>query len=228
MNHSFKKNIAFTFLTLVGILSLTSCKDSDMEVFVAQDTRNQELIEAIKAIPEPKKEVADKDIEKDKDYIYLMPNGYTDYIKSNNGSRDGYYGYVDLGLSVKWATNNFNNPLNDNDGNISANDLYKKEQEEITSVERPGTKEYNQQYPAIMSYDEYLEYLDMEKLQKEYHAYDRYVTEMKNAYNSAVENFITIPFLFMSTSRKREDAMPGEHSTTGHKSLIAIRTLPRI
>ena len=87
MNHSFKKNIAFTFLTLVGILSLTSCKDSDMEVFVAQDTRNQELIEAIKAIPEPKKEVADKDIEKDKDYIYLMPNGYTDYIKSYNGSR---------------------------------------------------------------------------------------------------------------------------------------------
>lgn len=51
MNHSFKKNIAFTFLTLVGILSLSSCKDSDMEVFVAQDTRNQELIEAIKAIP---------------------------------------------------------------------------------------------------------------------------------------------------------------------------------
>lgn len=146
MNHSFKKNIAFTFLTLVGILSLTSCKDSDMEVFVAQDTRNQELIEAIKAIPEPKKEVADKDIEKDKDYIYLMPNGYTDYIKSNNGSRDGYYGYVDLGLSVKWAT----------------------------------------------------------------------------------KNFITIPFLFMRTSRKREEAMPGEHSATGHKSLIAIRTLPRI
>ena len=71
MNHSFKKNIAFTFLTLVGILSLTSCKDSDMEVFVAQDTRNQELIEAIKAIPEPKKEVADKDIEEDKVIIAL-------------------------------------------------------------------------------------------------------------------------------------------------------------
>lgn len=73
MNHSFKKNIAFTFLTLGGILSLSSCKDSDMEVFVAQDTRNQKLIEAIKAIPEPKKEVADEDIEEDKDYIYLMP-----------------------------------------------------------------------------------------------------------------------------------------------------------
>lgn len=55
MNHSFKKNIAFTFLTLGGILSLSSCKDSDMEVFVAQDTRNQKLIEAIKAIPERKK-----------------------------------------------------------------------------------------------------------------------------------------------------------------------------
>lgn len=189
MNHSFKKNIAFTFLTLGGILSLSSCKDSDMEVFVAQDTRNQKLIEAIKAIPEPKKEVADEDIEEDKDYIYLMPDGYTDYIDSNNGSRGGYYGYVDLGLSVKWATNNFNNPLNYNDGNISANDLYKKEQEKITYVERPGTKEYNQQYPAVMSYDEYLEYIDMEKLQKEYYAYDSYVTKMKNAYNSAVRTF---------------------------------------
>ena len=63
-----------------------------MEVFVAQDTRNQKLIEAIKAIPEPKKEVADEDIEEDKDYIYLMPDGYTDYIDSNNGSRSGYYG----------------------------------------------------------------------------------------------------------------------------------------
>lgn len=42
MNHSFKKNIAFTFLTLVGFLSLTSCKDSDMEVswHKTQETKN--------------------------------------------------------------------------------------------------------------------------------------------------------------------------------------------
>lgn len=181
------KKIAFAFLAFVGILALSSCHNDDMEVFVGEDFRNKEIIEAIKALPEPKTEISDEDI--NIDFKYLMPDGYSEYIPSNVGGRSGYYGYVDLGLSVKWGTNNFNNPLNYNDGSVSPDELYKKEQEKVTPVERPGVKEYNQQYPAIMSYDEYLDYMDMDKLTKEYHDYESYLTQMDNAYNSAVGTY---------------------------------------
>ncbi len=187
MNHSMKKKIAFTFLVFGGILALSSCKNDDMEVFVGEDLRNKEIIEAIKAFPEPKTEVAEEDI--NENYKYLMPDGYSDYIKSNVGGRSGYYGYVDLGLSVKWATNNFNNPLNYNDGSISPNELYQKAQEDITPVEKPGVKEYNKQYPTTMSYDEYLDYMDMEKLVEEYDNYERYLTKMDNAYTKACNTY---------------------------------------
>lgn len=181
------KNLAFAFLTFGGILALSSCKNDDMEVFVGEDLRNKEIIEAIKALPEPKAEVAEEDI--NENFKYLMPDGYSEYIKSNVGGRGGYYGYVDLGLSVKWATNNFNNPLNYNDGNISANELYKEEREKITPVERPGVKEYNKQYPTTMSYDEYLDYMDMDKLEKEYEAYEHYLNQMDNAYTNATGTY---------------------------------------
>ena len=181
------KKIAFVFLTFVGILALSSCHNDDMEVFVGEDFRNKEIIEAIKALPEPKTEISDEDI--NKDFKCLMPDGYSEYIPSNVGGRSGYYGYVDLGLSVKWGTNNFNNPLNYNDGSVSPDELYKKEQEKVTPVERPGVKEYNQQYPAIMSYDEYLDYMDMNKLTKEYHDYESYLTQMDNAYKSAAGTY---------------------------------------
>lgn len=49
-----KKNIAFAFLVFGGILALSSCKDDDMEVYVGEDLRDKEIIEAIKALPEPK------------------------------------------------------------------------------------------------------------------------------------------------------------------------------
>lgn len=187
MNHSTRKKIAFAFLALGGILALSSCKKDDMEVFVGEDLRNKEIIDAIKALPDPKTEIAEEDI--NEDFKYLMPDGYSEYVKTNVGGRSGYYGYVDLGLSVKWATNNFNNPLNYNNSSVSPDELYKKEQEEITPVERPGVKEYNKQYPAIMSYDEYLDYMDMEKLVKEYEAYNSYLNKMKNAYTSAVNAY---------------------------------------
>ena len=182
------KNITFAFLFAGGILALSSCHNDDMEVYVGEDLRNKEIIEAIKALPEPKTEVAEEDL-KDKDFKYLMPNGYSEYIASNVGGRSGYYGYVDLGLSVKWATNNFNNPLNYNDGSVTPDELYQKEKEEITPVERPGVKEYSKQYPAIMTYDEYLEYMDMEKLAKEYNDYESYLNKMDNAYSNAVNTY---------------------------------------
>lgn len=187
MNHSIRKETALVFLAFGGILALSSCKNDDMEVFVGEDPRNKEIIEAIKALPEPKTEVAEEDI--NTDFKYLMPDGYSENIKSNGGGRNGYYGYVDLGLSVKWATNNFNNPLNYNNSSISANEIYKQEQEGITPVERPGIKEYNKQFPIVMSYDEYLNYMDMEKLQEEYSNYERYLTKMDNAYTQAIGTY---------------------------------------
>ncbi len=180
------KNIAFVFLAFGGIFALSSCKNDDMEVFVGEDPRNKEIVEAIKALPEPKTEVAEEDI--NKNFKDLMPDGYSESIKSNVGGRSGYYGYVDLGLSVKWATNNFNNPLNYNNA-ISANELYKQAQEGITPVERPGIKEYNKQFPIVMSYDEYLNYVDQKKLEEEYAKYTRYLTQMDNAYTQAVGTY---------------------------------------
>lgn len=181
------KNLAFAFLAFGGILALSSCKNDDMEVFVGEDLRNKEIIEAIKALPEPKTEIAEEDL--NENFKYLMPDGYSEYVKTNVGGRSGYYGYADLGLSVKWATNNFNNPLNYNNGSISANELYKEEREKVTPVERPGVKEYNTQYPTTMSYDEFLDYMDMEKLVKEYDAYEHYLTKLDNAYTSAVNAY---------------------------------------
>ena len=93
-----KKNIAFAFLVFGGILALSSCKDDDMEVYVGEDLRDKEIIEAIKALPEPKTEIDENDI--DANFKYLVPDGYSRYT-SYSGGRSGYYGYVDLGLSVK-------------------------------------------------------------------------------------------------------------------------------
>lgn len=181
-----KKNIAFAFLVFGGILALSSCKDDDMEVYVGEDLRDKEIIEAIKALPEPKTEIDEKDI--DADFKYLKPDGYSGYT-SHSGGRSGYYGYVDLGLSVKWATNNINNPLSNNEGNISAKDLFEKETKQITKVERPGVKEFNQQFPTVMSYDEYLAYTDMKILATEYKEYEKYLDKIDNAYSKAINTY---------------------------------------
>lgn len=97
----------------------------------------------------------------------------------------------------------------------------------ITYVERPGTKEYNQQYPTVMSYDEYLEYIDMESFKR------NIMPMIATSPNEECLQFCGKHFHynavnFIRISRHWEDAMPGEHSATGHKFLIATRTLPRI
>ncbi len=187
MNRSIRKETGLAFLAFGGILALSSCKTDDMEVFVGEDLRNKEIVEAIKALPEPKTEVAEEDL--NADFKYLMPDGYSEKINSNVGGRSGYYGYIDLGLSVKWATNNFNNPLEFNNGSVSANDIYKQLKEEITPVERPGIKEYSEQFPTVMSYDAYLDFMDTKKLQEEYTNYKSYLTKMDNAYTQAVGKY---------------------------------------
>ncbi len=79
MNHSIRKETALVFLAFGGILALSSCKNDDMEVFVGEDTRNKEIVETIKALPEPKTEGAEEDI--NTDFKDLMPDDYSENIK---------------------------------------------------------------------------------------------------------------------------------------------------
>ena len=88
-----KKNIAFAFLVCGGILALSSCKDDDMEVYVGEDLRDKEIIEAIKALPEPKTEIDENDIDAKVGIQFEMPYHP---IRQNPMRRalDVYHSYV--------------------------------------------------------------------------------------------------------------------------------------
>lgn len=167
---------------LIGSLALmNSCaSDDDMEVYMTVDTGYQKTVKEIREkFSYPTQLAAEDNYYADLDKF--VPTGY---------------GYVDLGLSVKWA--NFNlgakNPLPDSKLK-SFDDIYKEVQHEDVWYEKrfditlPDTVKGT--LPCVISYEEYCrgsyEYIRSQfPDDDEYARYANYCDAMKKAYKKAV------------------------------------------
>ena len=101
------KRFTFALLMLGGILTLSSCsEDKDMEVFVGDNfsTDRQKIIDELNALNFPTSFTESDD--KHPKYKKMDPETYSSKQRTEGKGLEGYYGYVDLGLSVKWAASN--------------------------------------------------------------------------------------------------------------------------
>lgn len=95
------KKYLFASLILGGAMIFTSCSSDDNEIFVGDNffTDRQAIIDEINALTYPQG-FTDSD-DKHPEYKNMDPEVYTDKKKTEGRGTEGYYGYVDLGLSVK-------------------------------------------------------------------------------------------------------------------------------
>lgn len=186
------KKIAFMLFLLGGALSFTSCSKEDSDVFVgvdAIDEQRQQLIDRIKELPEIPTGLKAEDAVNTK-YEKMDPETYTERVTNDEARIYGYYGYVDLGLSVKWCSSNIASPSKYNE-NVSFDAIFKEQQElrKIVPVEKPTIDVRQGTLPTIMSYEEYLKYLDVASLEKQVEKYEEYCKDMQSAYEGALYQY---------------------------------------
>lgn len=192
-----KKTSIMAFV--IGSMALmTSCaNDDDMEVYMTVDTEYQKTVKEIREhFSYPTQLAAEDNYYADLDKI--VPTGTAPAYNRRN-DLIGEYGYVDLGLSVKWA--NFNlgakNPLPDSELK-SFDDIYKEVQHEDVwyakrfDITLPDTVKGT--LPCVISYEEYCrgsyEYIRSQFPDNdEYARYANYCDAMKKAYKKAVKEY---------------------------------------
>ena len=178
-----KKKFAYLFLIAGGLLALSSCeKEENMEVFVG-GVYNYKMIALLKEadeMPVPPTTIA----EEDRRYSfldYMVPEGYSQ-------TESGCYGYVDLGLSVKWSLTNLDNPL-DPDKKVDFDEIYKemKDRNGIVVVDKPEIEDLG--YPKVLTYAEYQNNAGDNQIEERCREYIKYINEMKKTYKMAVEEY---------------------------------------
>ncbi len=189
-----KKNITFTFLALGGLLALSSCtEDKDQEVYVGDNffTESQKIISEINALSYPVG-FSDSDIEHP-EYKNMDPEVYTDEKTTEDRGTKGYYGYVDLGLSVYWATSNLGSVSPVNKQSTIEEKLDEVESNMgIEPMEKPSfTNNADNTYPAIMTYEQYLKSLDINELYAAYNKYNNYCKQKTTAHDNTISFYNT-------------------------------------
>lgn len=184
------KRTTYALLLVGGALALTSCSKEDSEVFVGVDAITevrQALKQRVDALPEIKTSLQEGDAA-DVRYENMDPQTYTEKVSGDDARIPGYYGYVDLGLSVKWCSSNFGMPSPYNE-NVSFDAIYAELKEGITPVEKPVVEVLDGDLPAIMDYAEYKEYISVDTLEKRVARYENYCNKMQRAYDNAVARY---------------------------------------
>ena len=187
-----KKNIKLTILVFGGLLALSSCtKDENQEVFVGDSfsSERQQIINDLNALSYPVG-FSDEDI-KYPEYKNMDPDAYTDEKSTSSYFITGYYGYVDLGLSVDWATSNLNSvsPVN-KQGTIEEKLAEIESEMGIEPMEKPSFANYTDNtYPIIMTYEEYLKAGNINELREAYAKYKHYCTQKTNAHDRAIADY---------------------------------------
>lgn len=184
---------------VIGSMALmTSCaSDDDMEVYMTVDTEYQKTVKEIRERFSYPTQLADED-NYYADLDKFVPTGTAPAYNLQN-DLIGEYGYVDLGLSVKWANFNLGAKQPLTDSNLkSFDDIYKEVQHEDVWYEKrfditlPDT--VKDTLPCVISYEEYCKgsygYIRSQfPDDDEYARYANYCDAMKKAYKKAVKEY---------------------------------------
>ena len=111
-----KKSFIYASIFAGCLLTFNSCtKDENLELYMGDNfsTDAQEMIDAINTLSYPTGFSPSDD--EHPEYKNMDPEVYSDKKTTEGRQFEGYYGYVDLGLSVKWATSNLGSvsPVNE-------------------------------------------------------------------------------------------------------------------
>ena len=180
-------------LLLIGAAGVVSCsKSDDMEVFVGDNFNKEAQVmkASLDTMSFPTVEDWDESMVSSPMLLHMNADGFT----MNNWGQDGrYYGYVDLGLSVKWATTNIGSMLDKNSNPQTWEEYYNERIKDIKPVEKPIIAQAgHDKYPYVEPFDEYKKNaVSITTLRRQYEAYKSYCELMTNAFRSAVVSYNT-------------------------------------
>lgn len=185
------KKYLFASMIFGGAMIFTSCSSDDNEIFVGDNffTDRQAIIDEINALTYPQGFTESDD--KHPEYKNMDPEVYTDKKTTEGRGIEGYYGYVDLGLSVKWASSNIGSVSPVTEHKTLEQTLQELEDElGIKPMEKPSfTNNKNNTYPTTMSYEEYLRSMDIKALYSAYNRYNNYCMTKTSAHNDAIVRY---------------------------------------
>lgn len=185
------KKYLFASMIFGGAMIFTSCSSDDNEIFVGDNffTDRQAIIDEINALTYPQGFTESDD--KHPEYKNMDPEVYTDKKTTEGRGIEGYYGYVDLGLSVKWASSNLGSVSPVTEHKTLEQTLQELEDElGIKPMEKPSfTNNKNNTYPTTMSYEEYLRSMDIKALYSAYNRYNNYCMTKTSAHDNAIVRY---------------------------------------
>ena len=181
-----KKSFIYASIFAGCLLTFNSCtKDENLELYMGDNfsTDAQEMIDAINTLSYPTGFSPSDD--KHPEYKNMDPEVYSDKKTTENRRIEGYYGYVDLGLSVKWATSNLGSvsPVNEQ---RTLEEIFQEIEQgmDLQPVDKPSfATDGSNTYPKTINYDDY------QNIEKIYNAYSSYCYNKTLAHDEAIEKY---------------------------------------
>lgn len=181
-----KKSFIYASIFAGCLLTFNSCtKDENLELYMGDNfsTDAQEMIDAINTLSYPTGFSPSDD--EHPEYKNMDPEVYSDKKTTENRRIEGYYGYVDLGLSVKWATSNLGSvsPVNEQ---RTLEEIFQEIEQgmDLQPVDKPSfATDGSNTYPKTINYDDY------QNIEKIYNAYSSYCYNKTLAHDEAIEKY---------------------------------------
>ena len=181
-----KKSFIYASIFAGCLLTFNSCtKDENLELYMGDNfsTDAQEMIDAINTLSYPTGFSPSDD--EHPEYKNMDPEVYSDKKTTENRRIEGYYGYVDLGLSVKWATSNLGSvsPVNEQ---RTLEEIFQEIEEgmDLQPVDKPSfATDGSNTYPKTINYDDY------QNIKEIYNAYSSYCYNKTLAHDEAIEKY---------------------------------------
>ena len=181
-----KKSFIYASIFAGCLLTFNSCtKDEDLELYMGDNfsTDAQKMIDAINTLSYPTGFSPSDD--EHPEYKNMDPEVYSDKKTTEIRRIEGYYGYVDLGLSVKWATSNLGSvsPVNEQ---RTLEEIFQEIEQgmDLQPVDKPSfATDGSNTYPKTINYDDY------QNIEKIYNAYSSYCYNKTLAHDEAIEKY---------------------------------------
>lgn len=216
-----KKSFIYASIFAGCLLTFNSCtKDENLELYMGDNfyTDAQKMIDAINTLSYPTGFSPSDD--EHPEYKNMDPEVYSDKKTTENRRIEGYYGYVDLGLSVKWATSNLGSvsPVNEQ---RTLEEIFQEIEEgmDLQPVDKPSfATDGSNTYPKTINYEDY------QNIKKVYNAYSSYCYGKTLAHDTAIEKYNRLQAENHQYLFARGDAYPW--GGTSVRDYIAINDAP--